>query len=128
LQAMNTGHDGSLTTLHANSPDEVATRLTMMARYAMDLPVAVIEEQIISALDLVVQVDRLSSGARRVTGICEVRGSSRGGVQIESLVSWDPRKQCYLWHQIPQWLKELDGMGSIRSEEVVEWLGLAGLS
>ena len=80
LQAMNTGHDGSLTTLHANSPVEVATRLTMMARYAMDLPVTVIEEQISSALDLVIQVDRQHSGTRRVTSICAV--VQRDGVGV----------------------------------------------
>ena len=130
LQAMNTGHDGSLTTLHANSPDEVATRLTMMARYAMDLPLGVIEEQIISALDLVVQVDRQPSGARRVTSIGEVGRSETAsrGVQIEYLVSWDARTQRYLWHRVPQWLRDVDGTGSIRLEEVVEWLDMAGLS
>jgi len=128
LQAMNTGHDGSLTTLHANSPDEVATRLTMMARYAMDLPVAVIEEQIVSALDLVVQVDRMQSGSRRVTGISAVSGGNGGGVQMQYLSSWDPKTQSYLWHLVPQWLKDLDGTGSISSEEVQAWQAMAGLS
>jgi len=128
LQAMNTGHDGSLTTLHANSPDEVAARLTMMARYAMDLPVAVIEEQIISALDLVVQVDRLPTGARRVTRICEVRAADVKGVRMENLSSWDAKRQCYLWHRIPPWLRELDGMEGISSKEVELWLESAGLS
>ncbi|MCL2807708.1 MAG: CpaF family protein [Coriobacteriia bacterium] len=128
LQAMNTGHDGSLTTLHANSPDEVATRLTMMARYAMDLPVAVIEEQIASALDLVVQVDRLPSGARRVTGICQVARAADGGVQMEHLAQWDTRTQCYVWHQAPQWLSDVDSTGIISPEEVKAWLDLAGLS
>ena len=128
LQAMNTGHDGSLTTLHANSPSEVSTRLTMMARYAMDLPVAVIEEQIISALDLVVQVDRLHSGARRVTGICAVGGTGASGVEMEYLSSWDTKTQRYTWHQVPQWLREQDGTGSISSGEVDAWLESAGLS
>ena len=71
LQAMNTGHDGSLTTLHANSPSEIVERLVMMARYAMDLPVTLIEKQIASALDLVVQLDRQIDGCRRITAVCE---------------------------------------------------------
>lgn len=128
LQAMNTGHDGSLTTLHANSPKEVATRLTMMARYAMDLPVDVIHEQIISALDLIVQVDRLASGKRRLTGLCEVHGSNKKGVSISWLMTWDATQEHARWHRVPVWLKERDGTGSLSSEEVEAWLILAGLS
>ncbi|MDR2035310.1 MAG: CpaF family protein [Coriobacteriales bacterium] len=127
LQAMNTGHDGSLTTLHANSPGEVATRLTMMARYAMDLPLGVIEEQIASALDLIVQIDRLSSGARRVTSMCEVGASDSKGVQISCLMSWDHRVEQYLWHGAPTWLSESQGAAGISSKEVAQWLELVGL-
>ena len=75
LQAMNTGHDGSLTTLHANSPSEVVSRLVMMSRYGMDLPVSVIEEQIASALDIIIQLDRFNDGSRRITSICECSGA-----------------------------------------------------
>ncbi|MDR1089078.1 MAG: CpaF family protein [Coriobacteriales bacterium] len=128
LQAMNTGHDGSLTTLHANSPEEVSRRLTMMARFAMDLPVDVIEEQIASALDLVVQVDRMASGARKLTSICELGGSGQTGVQIDRLVSWDQREHCYRYHKAPRWLKDYEGVGSMSAEEVDTWLGMAGLS
>lgn len=128
LQAMNTGHDGSLTTLHANSPEEVATRLTMMARYAMDLPVDVIEQQIVSALDLVVQVDRMASGARRITSVCELCGSASGGAQIECMVSWSQERQCYLWHRAPRWLKEGSAIRNVSDEEVKTWMGMAGLS
>lgn len=127
LQAMNTGHDGSLTTLHANSPYEVPTRLTMMARYAMDLPVDVIEEQIISALDLIVQVDRQKSGKRRVASICSVSGSRQEGVLIEELYTWSIEKHCYEWHAVPQWAYENDSMVHLsREEEVKTWLSLAG--
>lgn len=69
LQAMNTGHDGSLTTLHANSPAEVITRLTAMVRYAADLPVDVIEAHIASAFDLVIQTARLADGSRCITEV-----------------------------------------------------------
>lgn len=127
LQAMNTGHDGSLTTLHANSPHEVATRLTMMARYAMDLPVDVITEQISSALDVVVQVDRLVSGKRRITSICEVGGSGREGVHIEPLMSWAPGRACYTWHRAPSWLQAHRSEATTVAREVKAWLALAGL-
>jgi pilus assembly protein CpaF len=128
LQAMNTGHDGSLTTLHANSPEEVCTRLTMMARFAMDLPVDVIEEQIASALDLVVQVDRMASGARRVTSIGELGGPEQNGAQLERLVSWNQREQRYSYHKAPWWLNGSEGMESMSAEEVGTWLDMAGLS
>ena len=69
LQAMNTGHDGSLTTLHANSPSDVVSRLTTMVRYAADLPVDVIESNVASAFDAVVQTARsLDGGAVRFGG------------------------------------------------------------
>ena len=128
LQAMNTGHDGSLTTLHANSPDEVSSRLTMMARYAMDLPIAVIEEQIISALDLVVQVDRQPSGQRRVTSICEVCRADDGRVETQRLLVWDSREQRYSWLRAPQWLQESSDAGLFDTKEVQSWLVSAGLS
>jgi len=96
LQAMNTGHDGSLTTLHANSSAEVVSRLVMMARYAMDLPVPVLEEQIASALDLVVQVDRMAGGKRRVSQVCACHGG-RTGVTLETLVRWDVAAHTYVW-------------------------------
>ncbi len=128
LQAMNTGHDGSLTTLHANSPEEVPTRLTMMARYAMDLPVDVIEGQIVSALDLVIQVDRMTTGARRVTSICELGGSGQQGAQLSCLVSWNQQEQRYLWHRAPQWLLEQGNVRNVSTEEVNSWLDLVGLS
>lgn len=69
LQAMNTGHDGSLTTLHANSPQEAVARLTAMVRYAADLPVDVIEEHIARAFDLVVQTTRSSDGSRFIAEV-----------------------------------------------------------
>lgn len=69
LQAMNTGHDGSLTTLHANSPSETISRLTTMVRYAAELPVDVIESYIASAIDLVIQTSRGIDGSRYVSCI-----------------------------------------------------------
>jgi pilus assembly protein CpaF len=75
LQAMNTGHDGSLTTLHANSPRDAISRLeTMTLMSGLDLPIRVVREQIASAIDLIVQQSRLRDGSRKVTQITEVAG------------------------------------------------------
>ena len=75
LQAMNTGHDGSLTTVHANSPRDTISRLeTLVLMSGMDLPVRAIREQIASAVDLIVQESRFSDGSRKVTNITEVVG------------------------------------------------------
>ena len=75
LQAMNTGHDGSLTTIHANSPRDALTRLeTMVAMANLNIPESAIRRQVSSALDLIIQVSRLSDGSRKVTNISEVVG------------------------------------------------------
>ena len=75
LQAMNTGHDGSLTTLHANTPRDAVSRLeTMCLMAGMDMPIKVIREQIASAIDLVIQQSRLKDGSRKVTSITEIAG------------------------------------------------------
>lgn len=75
LQAMNTGHDGSLTTLHANSPDDATLRIeTMVMMAGYDLPIRVIRMQIASAIHLVVQQNRLTDGTRKITAISEVTG------------------------------------------------------
>jgi pilus assembly protein CpaF len=80
LQAMNTGHDGSLTTLHANSPREAIARLeTLVLMAGMDLPVRAIREQIAGSIDLVVQQTRLSDGSRKITQIDEVTGIEDDG-------------------------------------------------
>jgi pilus assembly protein CpaF len=75
LQAMNTGHDGSLTTVHANTPRDALTRIeTMIAMGATNLPERAMRQQIASAIQLVVQQSRLSDGSRRVTSISEITG------------------------------------------------------
>ena len=75
LQAMNTGHDGSLTTLHSNTPRDALSRIETMAMMSgMDLPIRVIREQISSAIDLIVQQSRFSDGSRKITHITEVAG------------------------------------------------------
>ena len=75
LQAMNTGHDGSLTTVHANSPRDALYRLdTMVAMANLNIPEKAIRQQIASAVDLIVQVSRMSDGTRKVTAISELTG------------------------------------------------------
>ena len=86
LQAMNTGHDGSLTTLHANAPRDVVSRLeTMVLMSGVDLPVAAIRDQIASAVDVIVHQSRLSDGSRRIVDIVEVTGVESGRIQMQSL-------------------------------------------
>ena len=74
LQAMNTGHDGSMTTVHANSAEDVLKRLEVLVLMAVDLPVVSIQRQIASAVDIIVQIDRKPGGRRVVTQISEVIG------------------------------------------------------
>jgi pilus assembly protein CpaF len=75
LQAMNTGHDGSLTTLHANTPRDALSRMeTLVMMAGMDLPLKVVRQQISSAVDLIVQLSRLRDGTRKITAITEVAG------------------------------------------------------
>jgi pilus assembly protein CpaF len=83
LQAMNTGHDGSLTTAHANSPRDCISRIEVMVMMAgLELPILAIREQIASAVQIIVQQTRFSCGSRKVTSICEVSGIENGVVQL----------------------------------------------
>ena len=86
LQAMNTGHEGSLTTLHANSPRDALSRLEMMLLMAgMDVPLHALREQIASAINLIIQVDRLPGGPRRVTSITEITGRENEVITIQEI-------------------------------------------
>ncbi|QYJ76080.1 ATPase, T2SS/T4P/T4SS family [Shewanella sp. FJAT-52076] len=86
LQAMNTGHDGSLTTAHSNSPRDCISRLEVMVMMSgMDLPIQAIREQIASAVNIIVQQSRFSDGSRRITSICEVTGMEGSTVQLSEI-------------------------------------------
>jgi pilus assembly protein CpaF len=90
LQAMNTGHDGSMTTVHANSPRDALSRvetLTLMAGF--DLPIRAIREQVASAVDLIVQLSRLRDGSRRVTHITEVDGMEGDKITLQDIFLFD---------------------------------------
>ena len=89
LQAMNTGHDGSLTTGHANSPRDILSRLeTMVMMAGMDLPVRAIREQIASALDLVIQQSRIQDGSRKITYITEVQKMEGDTIVLQDLFKY----------------------------------------
>ena len=90
LQAMNTGHEGSLTTTHANSPKEAVARIeTLCLMAGLDLPVRAIRQQIASSIHLIVQQSRLSDGSRRVSSIAEVVGlSDEGEVELREIFSY----------------------------------------
>ncbi|HEV3154090.1 MAG TPA: ATPase, T2SS/T4P/T4SS family [Candidatus Baltobacteraceae bacterium] len=87
LQAMNTGHDGSLTTVHANTPRDCLSRIeTMVLMAGYDIPVRAIREQIVSAVDVVIQVARMRDGSRKITSISEVVGLEGDVVSMMELV------------------------------------------
>src|SRR5829696_2394108 len=86
LQAMNTGHDGSLSTIHANAPRDALARIeTMVLMTGYDLPVRAIRQQVAAALDLVVQLERLGDGSRRVTAITEVQRMESDVITLQDL-------------------------------------------
>jgi len=90
LQAMNTGHDGSLTTIHANNPRDVVSRLEVLVLMAgMELPVSAIREQLASAVDLIIQQTRYHCGSRKVSRITEVVGVESGTVQLQDIFLFD---------------------------------------
>jgi pilus assembly protein CpaF len=86
LQAMNTGHDGSMSTVHANTPRDALARLeTMVLMTGYDLPIRAIREQIAAALDLVIQIERLNDGTRRIVAITEVQGMESEVITLQDL-------------------------------------------
>jgi pilus assembly protein CpaF len=89
LQAMNTGHDGSMTTAHANSPRDTLSRLeTMCLMAGMDLPVRAIREQIASAVDVIVQQDRLKDGTRKIVNVTEVQGMEGDVIVLQDIFNF----------------------------------------
>ena len=89
LQAMNTGHEGSLTTLHCNSPRDALSRLeTLVLMAGFDLPVRAIRTQVASAIDLIVHLDRLGDGSRRTTAITEIQGMESDIITIQDIFTF----------------------------------------
>jgi len=128
LQAMNTGHDGSLTTIHANSPRDAFTRLeTLCLMAGMDLPVWALREQIKSAVHLVVQLSRLQDGSRRITCVTEVIGRDEQTILTQDLFrfvqeSVDAKGQVHGHFEgaghTPTFLKDLQAKGLTLAESL----------
>ena len=90
LQAMNTGHDGSLTTIHANAPRDALARLeTMVAMAGFQLPARAVKEQVASAINIVVQVARHSDGTRRLTSVCEIVGMEEDVITMQEIFHFE---------------------------------------
>ncbi|MBE6468673.1 MAG: CpaF family protein [Coriobacteriaceae bacterium] len=121
LQAMNTGHDGSLTTLHAGSPEEAVVRLTLLARYGIDLPGDLIEEQIAMALDGIVMSVRRPDGRRFVSGFSGVTRADDGGVRLFEHVAFDAADAVWRLVSEPPFIGEAVRRGAIDAEEVERW-------
>ena len=121
LQAMNTGHDGSLTTVHSNSPRDCIARLeTLVLMAGMDLPSKAIREQIASAIHVIIQQARLPDGARKVTHITEVCGMEGSTVTLQDLfvyvqTGFDSEGKAVGYHtatgNIPNFVHELRRRG-----------------
>ena len=90
LQAMNTGHEGSMTTLHANSPKDSLNRLeTMVLMAGMEIPIKAIREYIENAIDIVINISRLSDGKRKVTSISEVVGFDKDEIKLNEIFAFN---------------------------------------
>lgn len=123
LQAMNTGHDGSLTTLHANSPSEAIDRLITMVRFAVDLPLDAIEAQIGNAFDLIVQTTRLPGGARCVAEIASMAFDAKARrCVLETHYQRRVGDDQGQWKSVPPWIDGLSECGVADEEEVRQWV------
>lgn len=128
LQAMNTGHDGSLTTMHANGPHDALNRLeTMILMAGMEIPVRAIREYMEEAIDIIIQIERLSDGRRRVTSICEVVGINNGNIEIKEIFAFNKKGltesnevmgEFVLESYIPEAYNKMKSMGINNLEDI----------
>jgi len=109
LQAMNTGHDGSMTTVHANSTEDVIKRLEVLVLMALDLPIVSIHRQIASAIDIVVQITRLPGGKRKVSQISEIAGydADRGQLVTRDIYSFRDGEVLHPTGYLPTFIDSL---------------------
>lgn len=124
LSSMQTGHDGSLTTLHAGSEEEAVVRLTLLARFGINLPSELIEEQIALALDGIVMSERRPDGRRFVTSYSGVSRGPQGGVKLERYVSFDRADRTWSLECEPPFIGEALSTGALSREEVERWRSL----
>ncbi|MFA5207038.1 MAG: ATPase, T2SS/T4P/T4SS family, partial [Lentisphaeria bacterium] len=126
LQAMNTGHDGSLTTVHANNPRDALSRLENMVMMAgFELPSAAIREQIASAINIVVQQSRIMDGSRKIVQISEVTGREGSVILMQDIFTFEQKGfddqgrvvgQFNATGNIPRFVEELKLKGDLRLE------------
>ena len=122
LQAMNTGHSGSLTTLHANSTKEAIGRLVTMVRYSSDVPVEVVESYIAAAMDVVIQTARTINGMRYVSEVSEFYFDEvLRRCKVHTLYTRAVPSEKGVWHDLPDWIEELPCYGYVESNEVNAW-------
>ena len=124
LNAMNTGHPGSLTTLHAGDAREAVSRLILMARFGMNLPSELIEEQIATALDLIVMSCRLPDGCRRIGSMVEVNRDDRGRVALSTCVSFDSAADAWSLQCLPGFVGTAQELDIVDDGEVASWRSL----
>ncbi|MEK6259404.1 MAG: ATPase, T2SS/T4P/T4SS family [Planctomycetota bacterium] len=118
LQAMNTGHDGSMTTVHANSTDDVIKRLEVLVLMALDLPIVSIHRQIASAIDIVVQITRLPGGKRKVSQISEIAGydADRGQLVTRDIYSFRDGEVLHPTGYLPTFVDSLIAKNLLKLE------------
>jgi pilus assembly protein CpaF len=133
LQAMNTGHDGSLSTIHANSPRDALSRIENMVLMAVELPIGAIREQIASGINLLVHLSRMQDGSRRVTHVTEIVGMQSGVVSMHDIFEFQGRgvdaQGQIVGHLQPTGLRPhfLDRLTQYGEQVPIEWfLPLAG--
>jgi len=106
LTAMNTGHEGSMTTLHANSARDGLRRLeTMVLMNQVDIPLKVVRQHISSALHLIIQINRLNDGSRKITEIIEVAGMEGDTILTQDIFEWTPEEGFHSKGLVPQFIK-----------------------
>lgn len=130
LQAMNTGHEGSLTTLHANSPIDALNRLeTMVLMSGIEIPIKAIREYIENAIDLIVNIERLSDGRRKVTSISEVVGFEGDAIRLREIFAFhqhglteegEVNGEFVLYNYIPETYKKIKNKGVTSVDDIFE--------
>lgn len=125
LQAMNTGHDGSISTGHGNSPKDMVTRLETMVLMAADLPLTAVRNQIASALDLMVHVSRMRDRSRKVVEITEVTGYEAGEIKLEPVYRFreECRKECGKGPAVVEGV--LEKVGDLKRREKLRMRGVS---
>lgn len=129
LQAMNTGHSGSLTTMHANSPADALNRLeTLVLMAGMEIPVAAIREYIVNAINIVVNISRLSDGKRKITSISELIGFKDDEIKLNEIFSFDQSgltetgevEGAFKTHKMPKIIDLIESKGVKNIREIFE--------